>query len=301
MTVSAVLGPVALSADERMADGLMAALRGDARTRVLLVHGDRTPVVRDDAGAVLAPVAPPDVIGPASWAFLGRDADGSGVLLAALTDPPQEAPAGEWASFRESGAALAPGEADLLATAVALGRWHVDAAHCPACGERAGLTTAGWVRRCDACRREHFPRTDPAVIVGITSADGERILLGANAAWGGRMYSCFAGFVEAGESAEQTVHREIAEEAGVRVRDIRYIASQAWPYPRSLMLGFHATAVDESEVRPDGEEIVDARWFTREEIARGLRGEGEFGFPGGVSVAHRLIRAWHDARPGSGS
>jgi NAD+ diphosphatase len=126
---------------------------------------------------------------------------------------------------------------------------------------------SGWMRACPECGREHFPRTDPAVIVAIDSAtDPDRLLLGANAAWGGQRYSCFAGFVEAGESLESAVERELFEEAHVRVRDIRYRASQSWPYPRSLMLGFRATAVDDGEVLPDGDEIISLRWFTRDEI-----------------------------------
>src|SRR5699024_5367722 len=128
----------------------------------------------------------------------------------------------------------------LAITGVALGRWLRDARYCPGCGSLTTMAMSGWSKRCDACRREHFPRTDPAVIVAPMSADGERLLLGANAAWRGEMYSCFAGFVEAGESAETTVHRELAEETGVRLTDVRYLESQAWPYPRSLMLGFHA-------------------------------------------------------------
>lgn len=300
MTTSVAPGPIDPGSDERAAEGLVEALRDDPRTRVLLVHGDRAPVSSEDGA--LALVGPDDVSAEAAWAFLGRDADGVALLLAAVEDAPPEPTTGrEWASFRAVGASLAPHEAELLATAVALGRWLVDSRWCPACGEPARLTSSGWARICEGCGREHFPRTDPAVIVGVTSSDGERLLLGANAAWGGRMFSCFAGFVEAGESAERTIHRELAEEAGVRVRDVRYIASQAWPYPRSLMLGFHVTAVDEGEARPDGEEIVEVRWFTRDEIGRGLRGEGEVALPGGVSVAHRLIRAWHDASPESRS
>lgn len=296
MPVTVATAPFDVSAEERTVTGLVDALRGDPGTRVLLVSGDRAPVSRGHAA--LSFVAPDDVAADAEWAFLGRDSDGVALLLAAVGERGSEEIGSDGAAFREVGASLPPHEAELFVTAVALGRWLVEAAFCPGCGERTRTTMAGWARHCDGCGREHFPRTDPAVIVGITSADDERLLLGANAAWGGRMFSCFAGFIEAGESAEQTIHRELAEEAGVRVRDLRYIASQAWPYPRSLMLGFHVTAVDEDEARPDGEEIIETRWFTREEIGRALRGEGDVSLPGGVSVAHHLIRAWHDAGPG---
>ena len=178
--------------------------------------------------------------------------------------------------------------------AVSLGRWLTGHGFCPVCGGRATLHQAGWSRRCEACGREHFPRNDPAVIVAITDPDRRRLLLGANAAWGGRMHSCFAGFVESGESLETALAREILEEAGVRVTDLRYVRSQPWPYPHSLMLGFEATAVDPDEARPDGSEIVSVRWFTREEIGAALEGRGDIGLPGPASIAYALIRGWYD-------
>jgi NAD+ diphosphatase len=147
------------------------------------------------------------------------------------------------------------------------------------------------------CGREHFPRTDPAVIVAVESADGERLLLGANANWGGRMYSCFAGFTEAGESLEATVHREIEEESGVRLSALRYVSSQPWPFPRSLMVGFRAVVEDESAARADGEEIIDVRWFTRAEIGSALAGDGPVGLPGPASIARALIVDWFEDRP----
>jgi NAD+ diphosphatase len=134
------------------------------------------------------------------------------------------------------------------------------------------------------------------VIVAVESEDGEKLLLGANANWHGRMYSCFAGFVEAGESLELTVHREIEEEAGVRLDSVRYVGSQPWPYPRSLMVGFRATASDERRARPDGEEIIDVRWFTRDEIGSALRGDGPVGLPGPASIARALIQGWYEER-----
>ncbi|WP_221585231.1 NAD(+) diphosphatase [Microbacterium sp. G2-8] len=296
MTGSAQDDVFDISADERTTPGVVEALRADADTRVLLVHGDRVPVSERHR---IAFSAARDAPSEATWAFLGRDDRGAGLLAAVVGgDIPPSTPedASAWASFREVGSRLPAAHASLATAAIALGRWLVDASFCPACGELTSLETAGWSRRCGSCAREHFPRTDPAVIVAVTSADGERLLLGANAAWRGRMYSCFAGFIEAGESVESTIHRELAEEAGVRVRDIRYIDSQAWPYPRSLMLGFHATAVDDAEARPDGDEIIDVRWMSRDEVARGLRGEGDVALPSSVSVAHRIIRSWVDGQ-----
>jgi NAD+ diphosphatase len=230
------------------------------------------------------------------WAFLGRTADGTAVVLAALTDdaPADVVPDVESAPLRAAGGDLPDGEAELLTTAVALAGWLRDAAFCPACGSATELRHAGWSRHCPVCGREHFPRTDPAVIVLVTSATSDdRILLGANAAWGGDRYSCFAGFAEAGESLEDAVAREVGEEAGVRLRDIAYRGSQAWPYPRSLMLGFRAVVVDDGEAQADGEEIVEVRWFDRDEIGEALRGEGSAMLPGPASIARRLIDDWY--------
>lgn len=207
------------------------------------------------------------------------------------------APAG-WAALRVAGGALTPAEAGVFVEALSLGRWLLDAPFCPACGARTDLRNAGWSRSCPQCGREHFPRTDPAVIVAITSArDPDILLLGSNALWAGERYSCFAGFAEAGESLEAAVHREVGEEAGIEVADVRYRGSQAWPYPRSLMLGFLATAVDDDAARADGEEIAAVRWFTRDEIGGALAGEGGILLPGRASIAHRLISEWWTDRP----
>lgn len=289
------------AAEERDAPGLLDGLRTDPATRVIVVHRGAAARASADALRVWAPGDVPD---GAEWGFLGRTDDGTAVVVAA-TDPdgpePAEA-AGGWAGPREMAASLEPGEAETLVSAVSLGGWLVGHRFCPVCGGSAELRQAGWSRRCASCGREHFPRTDPAVIVAITDPARERLLLGANAAWaarsGGRMHSCFAGFVEAGESLESAIHREMREEAGVRVRDLRYRGSQPWPYPRSLMLGFEAVAVDPDEARADGVEIVALRWFTREEIGEALAGRGELTLPGPASVAHRLIREWHGAAPG---
>jgi len=280
------------SASERTDDGLIDRLRQDPLTRVLQISGDSAPV---EAG-VIAFAAPADVAEGATWAFLGRDREGAAFLLAVFAGEAQDPARGAWTSYRTVGASLDGFEASLFVSGLALGRWLVDSPFCPRCGSATNITMSGWARRCTSCGREHFPRTDPAVIVAITDRDRTKLLLGANAAWKGEMFSCFAGFVEAGESAELTVHRELFEETGVEVEDLTYVTSQAWPFPRSLMLGFHATIVDESSVKPDGEEIIESRWFTREEIGRGLAGELDVRLPGGASVAHHLIRTWYDEK-----
>lgn len=279
------------AAGDRVHPRLVERLRTEPDTRVLCVHGDRAPL-RADGGLHL--VAPAEIDVDAEWGFLGRLPDGAGVLAAAVpagVTAPIAAP--RWESLRAAGADLSSMDAGLFVEALCLGRWLLEAPYCPGCGNRMTVQSAGWSRRCDTCAADHFPRTDPAVIVAITSADDERLLLGQNALWVDRnMFSAFAGFVEAGESLESALVRELLEEAGVEVTDLRYQSSQAWPYPRSLMLGFYATARDEAAVRPDGEEIVATRWFTRAEIAAGLRGEAGFRLPARSSIAHTLIRNW---------
>lgn len=287
------LGFVDRAAGERVAEGLVPALRADETTRVVRVRADKTLL---DADGALDTVPPSAVNEDAEWAFLGRTATGAGVLVAALeADVDGEADPASWRALREIGGDLPADDAATLVTAVALGRWLRDARFCPACGARADLATAGWSRSCPSCGRDHFPRTDPAVIVAVGRADDpNRLLLGSNALWGADRYSCFAGFAEAGESLEDAVVREVHEEAGVRVGDVTYAGSQGWPYPRSLMLGFSATALDPDDAQGDGEEIADARWFTREEIGAGLDGTSSLILPGRVSIAHRLIRAWYE-------
>lgn len=280
-------------AEERATHGLLEEAMADASAQVLVVVGDTAPLASAD-GLALRYVPPTQVSEGAQWAFLGRHDDGAPVLLAAFPkDAPLtvDAPHG-WGSLRTVGGGLNAHDAGVFVEALSLGRWLIEAPFCSACGAHAEIVKAGWARRCPSCGREHFPRTDPAVIVAVTNAGGDHLLLGSNALWGAGRYSCFAGFVEAGEALEATVVREVREEAGVRVVDIDYRGSQAWPYPRSLMVGFRAVAVDAAEAEADGEEIVHVRWFTREEIAEALAGGGEFSLPGPASIARSLIADW---------
>ncbi|WP_460775214.1 NAD(+) diphosphatase [Microbacterium sp. GXF7504] len=279
------------SAAERDVPGLLDALLADPAAVVVAVRGDAVPT--DEHGA-LRLLEVTDLDDDTRWAFLGRAADGAPVLLGAVGE--DALPDLRWAPLRIAGATLGEDAADRAVEAVSLARWLHDAPFCPACGAQTALEQAGWSRRCPACGRQHFPRTDPAVIVAVTDPDGERLLLGANAAWGQARFSCFAGFAEAGESLEGAVEREVAEEAGVRLRDITYRGSQPWPYPRSLMLGFRAVAADVAQAQADGEEIVEVRWFDRAQIRLALAGEGEVTLPGPASIAHRLIVDWLEER-----
>lgn len=280
-------------AAERSIPDLVDRVRAEPSARVVVIADDTAPLAAPDA---LDLVTVDRVPGDARWAFLGRDDDGAALLVAALPDSapaPFAAPAG-WSSLRGVAGGLDPAQADAFITALSLARWLRDAPHCPACGALTELRSGGWSRSCPACGREHFPRTDPAVIVAVTGARRpDRLLLGSNALWEAERYSCFAGFAEAGESLEDTVAREVHEEAGVQVVDIAYVGSQAWPYPRSLMIGFQASAVADAAARPDGEEILDVRWFTPGEIGDALEGRGSIRLPGPASIAHRLIRRWH--------
>jgi NAD+ diphosphatase len=282
------------SADERAEEGLLDRLRTDPATRVLVVRGDTAPVLPGEVPS-LQLVEPHRVPEGAQWAFLGRD-EGRAILCAAFPADAAVpfATAGAWSGLRAIGGGLAERDAGLFVEALSLGRWLIEAPHCPACGTLADVRMAGWSRVCPRCGREHFPRTDPAVIVAVESGDGERLLLGSNALWDQDRYSCFAGFVEAGESLEAAVAREVQEESGIRVARVTYRGSQAWPYPRSLMLGFRARALRDEDARADGEEIAHVRWFTRSQLREAFAGDADVTLPGTASIAHALIREWAD-------
>lgn len=197
---------------------------------------------------------------------------------------------GEVRSLREVGGSLSDTERDVAAAATALVRWHQMEPSCPRCGGDTLVVEGGYARHCERCDEQHFPRTDPAVIVAVVDVD-DRILLGRQASWGHRV-SVLAGFVEAGESLEQTIHREISEEVDVTLDRIRYFGSQPWSFPRSLMTGFFARA-SSTEINVDADEIAWAGWFTREELTAQLEA-GTVGLPGPSSIASRLIATWRD-------
>ena len=199
---------------------------------------------------------------------------------------PRDEAAARWADLREIGAALDDRDAGLLTTAVALARWHDRHPRCPLCGTPTGLERGGWVRRCPADGSEHFPRTDPAVIM-LVHDGADRCVLGRQATWPEGRFSILAGFVEPGESAEAAVAREVAEEVGLTVADVAYAGSQPWPFPSSLMLGYTARAVGDLTVVCRDGELAEGRWLSRAEIRAGA-----VRLPPPVSIAHRIITDW---------
>ncbi|NEE04134.1 NAD(+) diphosphatase [Phytoactinopolyspora halotolerans] len=199
-------------------------------------------------------------------------------------------PAANGLSLREVGSALSDRDAGLAVHAMALANWHATHGHCPRCGAPTVVAEAGHVRRCPADGSEHYPRTDPAVIMLVVD-ENDRCLLGHQRRWPARRYSTLAGFVEPGETPEHAVAREVGEEVGISISSCRYAGAQPWPFPSSLMLGFYATAPG-AEPTPDGEEIEIARWFTRDELAAAIGG-GDVLLPPPVSIARRLIEGWY--------
>jgi NAD+ diphosphatase len=186
--------------------------------------------------------------------------------------------------------ALAAGEAATYAAARSVLDWHARHGFCAKCGAATTSFRAGWGRQCPSCGTEHFPRVDPVVIM-IAEHDG-RALLGRQPAFPQGRYSALAGFLEPGESIEEAVARELFEEAGVRVRNVRYIASQPWPFPSSLMIACVAEAVDDA-LTIDTTELEDAIWVSRDEVRAALAGDGSrFGVPPVYAIAHTLLEAW---------
>jgi NAD+ diphosphatase len=192
--------------------------------------------------------------------------------------------------LRAAAALLPRADAGLAAHAAALVNWHRRHRHCSVCGAPTAVAAGGIVRRCDRCGSEHHPRTDPVVIMLVTDAD--RVLLGRQPTWPPGRYSALAGFVEPGESLEEAVAREVREEAGVEVGPPQYVASQPWPFPSSLMLGFMAPWTA-GEPRRIDDELEDVRWFSRADVAAAVEErEGPLGVPPRFAIARRLLEVW---------
>ena len=284
------------AAHHRVDEAWLAAARSRPGSRLLWVSDGAAAVTSGSGGMALLLGAAVDHEG--ELAFLGIDSDGVAYFAArdADRDHARNLDAGvEWVTLREAGEALSDREAGLMVMAVALDNWRRSTHHCSVCGEPLRVTQAGWALRCDADERDHFPRTDPAVIMLPLDRE-DRALLGRHVDWPEGRLSTFAGFVEAGESAEAAVRRELHEETGIVVADgddaIVYLGSQPWPFPWSLMLGYHVWT-DDTELDLGADEIAYARWFTREEL-RAAMDAGDVRLPPPISISRRLIERWLD-------
>jgi NAD+ diphosphatase len=193
-------------------------------------------------------------------------------------------------TLREVGAALSDIDVELALHGVALSNWHRAHPCCAKCGAPTRVDLGGAVRVCDVDKSQHHPRTDSAVIVLIRDKD-DRILLGHQPVWPEGRFSCFAGFLEPGETFEQCVAREVFEESGVTVREINYLGSQPWPFPASIMISFDAVTDFPESARPDGTEITEVKWFTRDQL-RAEANAGTLLLPPTISVARKMIERW---------
>lgn len=226
--------------------------------------------------------------------FLGLDHGGARFArdISALADPLAASLAshGHFRDARSAASLLASNEIAILGQAKALIDWHKRHGFCAQCGAATIASDGGYRRLCPQCKAEHFPRTDPAVIMLVTA--GDHCLLGRNKRFAGGHYSTLAGFIEPGESIEEAVRREVYEEVRVRVGSVHYFASQPWPFPSSLMIGCFAQSLSR-EIEVDGNEILAARWFDRAEVRRMLEGEShEVKLPRRDAIAYHLIRNW---------
>lgn len=294
-----------------------AALRGDAQGLAAALAGGSVlpvwrgkPLIAGGAAAGWLPAGHPALALGGDPVFLGLD-DGVARFAQDISDWAPEAGAEAvqagffdaseqrhpalpddhvFAELRGAMLRLGPRDAELAATAKALVQWHRSHRFCSQCGAPSAPAQGGWQRRCPSCAASHFPRTDPVVIMLVTR--GNRALIGRSPGWPEGMYSCLAGFVEPGETVEAAVRREVAEETGVSVGAVDYLASQPWPFPASLMLGCRAHALDDT-IRLDPEELDDALWITREEMLTVMAGAHPRIRPARRgAIAHALISGW---------
>jgi NAD+ diphosphatase len=268
---------------------LLPSLLKDPRTRVLELVAGRVQVTGADQHPALLLRKPGELDSSRLAVFLGQDGGGT-AYVGVLGDDQDSSAAGPWRNLREVGSLLSDRDAGLFVTLQGLANWHSAHTHCPSCGATTEPDQAGWIRRCIRDGTEHYPRTDPAVIMAVTD-DDDRLLLARSPHWPQGRLSVLAGFVEPGESLEAAVAREVFEEVGVVVEDVRYLGNQPWPFPSSLMLGFTARAVAPA-LRLDQEEIVEAVWVSREELGEMVLA-GRFGISPTVSIARRMIEHWY--------
>ena len=274
----------------------VAARRRAKDTRLVPVWRSRSLVhTEDDRALILTVEEAGDLLDSAQHeVLLGLEGDTLyiGLDLSHLDDPyghPRIEAEGAFEDLRQIGPVIPADEGAILAHARGMMTWHQHHLFCGVCGAPTEVSHGGYQRNCTGCGAQHFPRTDPAVIMLVHK--GDNCLLGRTHHFPRRIYSTLAGFVEPGESLEEAVAREVFEEAGVTVGEVRYMASQPWPFPSSLMLGFHAEA-EAMELNIDPKELEDARWMTREQIGR--IEEFDMELPRRDSIAWRLVKAWMD-------
>ena len=290
--------PLDRAAERRTDEAWLAARLDDPTTRAVVFWNGDVLAAEEDGGLTLAwtaidlarRIAPSEE----QTVFLGVDGDRAVFAfdLEASADPAVGPLAGRGAfvPLRDLGARGAAGEAAIAATAKGLFEWRRRHRFCANCGAASRPMEAGWKRACPVCKVEHFPRTDPVVI--MLPVAGERCLLGHNVRFPAGRFSTLAGFVEPGETLEEACAREMKEEAGLTALSVRYHSCQPWPFPSSLMIGLIAE-VAETEARADQTELAEVRWFTREEARALLEGRIEgLGAPPPFAIAHELLRSW---------
>jgi NAD+ diphosphatase len=317
-----VLSRNAVRRDERLRTDLDRQLRGWPTARLVVVDSEgRTPVewegdgpprggwdLVDGSGARLrtsaatgdTPPAEAVLLGEtdavAYWAVRGEPDTGTRAAVSTAERYSAAADVGDWVDLRTAGSALDALGAGLFVAAAAILNWHDAAGFCPRDGSPTQPAAGGWLRRCEAQGHEEYPRTDPAVIC-LVHDGADRVLIARQPVWPEGRFSVLAGFVEAGESLEACVVRELHEEVGVEVTAIRYLGSQAWPFPRSLMIGFHALGDPSVPLRPADGEIAEAKWVTRADLRAALA-HGDWGarapllLPGRVSIARSMLESW---------
>lgn len=273
----------------RMSETALDEAWRDPCSMLLRVREGDVPVRLGDEGGIELDLVPASGERTPGHCYLGR-AGGVAMFCAPAHEHDGFAePSGGWQPPFLLGEVLSPLHLELMMVAFALLNWHLTMPFSPQDGGPTSPAQGGWAR-IDDFGGEHFPRTDPAVIVLVEH--GDRLLLGSNVLWETGRFSLLAGFIEAGEHAEHAVVREVEEEAGVRVEQVRYVSSQAWPFPRSLMLGFRArlaAGADPAALRPDPAEISELRWFTRDELLEPREG---LKLPTSLSIARKLIDLW---------
>ncbi|MBX3482098.1 NAD(+) diphosphatase [Phenylobacterium sp.] len=287
-------------ASERRADAdWLAGQLGSSDSLGLAIWNGKPLVEKTKEGGVQIAYLPAKMVdelsgGPERLLFMGlwKDTAVFAVDLEGTSDPAQGPlqGLGEFMDLRQIALRLPDTDAAILATAKQMFEWRRRHQYCASCGQPSQAMDGGWKRKCPACDAEHFPRTDPVVI--MLAVHGDRCMVGRQEIWPKGMFSALAGFLEPGESIEEACARELNEEAGLKTVSVRYHSTQPWPYPSSLMIGLIAEVEDE-DARPDQTELSEVRWFSREEARALVRGEYTDTFcPQPMAIAHQLIKAW---------